>query len=735
MDRTQGAKNVGLSLPKLVLKADFTKVVALAASGDIKQLKAAIDSSIARSQAALHPFTTAAQSKDDPPPIALCMPVVQATWAGHASVVGYFVTSFSDVVEKEGETSFHPKPFAHCCEVTPNNHTHRHGPYLASHVAACLGNEDILHLWGDSCVCWRDDLGRTPLHWAAFFCRESIVRYLLSVGAPVNATNNMGVTPLVDCLEALKNRSEAVLETFILLLENGAEVGHSCSSVGTEIAITVWKYLSIDELSMLLAFLVQAKDEAMVSIGKFFQLVCSGIHAEPADKSDPSPVNSFCDYLLLVALFSGDLDQVRASWECALSVRADHGANVSFLPPIEVYENRKEVSSWEEAELILSQTQLTSNLTEVLYQYGIMVERVLGSDNPYLIELLCNTCTRTSITLGLEHAHPSKAVEHIFSRGIELLKLFLTSGKQESYSFHLESPVGYFDMLVEKSIVPNYAVPLKLLIDTLVIMRKTKIFPSENNCELENVCKCIIFFTFMALNMLCRMAYIAHKERGTSSVTLPHEIDEFGQRLLQMSSPVFCYFAFFSKMPSWLKDKTEELDYVEFIVECFKSWAVRSGSLYALDLDGKMAIDHVIEDVFEDENFLHQPLLHLMLEHGSHPDAVNGSNSTPYETLQAQRLTCSDSIRWATSTVLYLNGAITKPCVTPPLSCLAARAVVKYRFPYRTAEHIPTNVVTFISMHDRNRPRDLFLCRDYWDPDVMEDDSNALLKVEFSVPL
>ena len=613
MDMTRGAKSVSLSLPKLVLKADFTKVVALAASGDIKQLKAAIDSSIARSQAALlHPLTTAERGKDDPPPIALCMPVVQATRAGHASVVGYFVTSFSDVVEKEGETSFHPKPFA-CCEVTPDNHTHRHGPYLASHIAASLGNEDILRLWGDSCVCWRDDLGRTPLHWAAFFGRESVVRYLLSVGAPVNATNNMGATPLLDCFEASKNRSETVLETFMLLLKSGAEF---------KIAIKVLKQLPIDQRSMLLAFVVQAEDVAVVSMRGLFQLLCIGAHVEHA-----------------------------------------------------------------------------------------------------------------SITLGLEHAHPSKAVEHMFTRGIELFKLFLTSGKQESYSFHLVSPVAYFDKLVEKGLAPNYAVPLKLLIDTLVIMRKTKIFPSENNCELKNVCKCIIFFTFMALNMLCRMAYIAHKEHSNSSVTLPHEIDEFGRRLLQMTSPLFCYFAFFSKMPSWLKDKTEELDYYEFIAECFKSWAIHSGSLYDLDLDGKMAIDFVIEGVFEDEDFLRQPLLHLMLEHGSHPDAVNGSNSTPYETLQAQRLTCSDSVYWATSTVLYLNGAITKPCITPPLSCLAARAVVKYRFPYRTAEHIPTNIVTFISMHDRNRPRDLFLCRDYWDPDDMEDDSNALLKVEFSVPL
>ena len=46
MDTTRQAKDVSLSLPKLVLKADFSKIVALAASGDIKQLKAAINSSL-----------------------------------------------------------------------------------------------------------------------------------------------------------------------------------------------------------------------------------------------------------------------------------------------------------------------------------------------------------------------------------------------------------------------------------------------------------------------------------------------------------------------------------------------------------------------------------------------------------------------------------------------------------------------------------------------------------------
>ena len=121
----------------------------------------------------------------------------------------------------------------------------------------------------------------------------------------------------------------------------------------------------------------------------------------------------------------------------------------------------------EEAEFILSQAQLTSDLTEVLYQYGIMAERMLGSDNPYFIELLC-----MSITFDLEQAHPSKAVVHMFPCGIELFNLFLISGKQESYSFELVSPVRYFDKLMEKGLASFL---LKLLTDTLKLLRKTEI--------------------------------------------------------------------------------------------------------------------------------------------------------------------------------------------------------------------------------------------------------------------
>ena len=155
------------------------------------------------------------------------MPVVQATWAGHTSVVAYSVASFSDIVQGEDEESLHPR-FSNlfCCRENFESHTHRHGPYIASHIAASLGYDAILRVWGDSCAEWLDDLpGRTPLHWAAYYGRDNVVRYLLSVGAVANATNNYGITPLLDWITGFEKSDS--LETLCFSWE--AELKSSTS--------------------------------------------------------------------------------------------------------------------------------------------------------------------------------------------------------------------------------------------------------------------------------------------------------------------------------------------------------------------------------------------------------------------------------------------------------------------------------------------------------------------------
>ena len=709
-EKTEVAMGKVSSLPKLVVGTDFDRVVRLAASGDLERLKATIDSSLKRSRAKLH---TPAESKDDPPSITLCMPVVQATWGGHTPVVSYLVANFSDVVQNEDEESLPLPPYflldekLWCCEEDSGSHTHRHGPYIASHIAASVGSVDILRLWGNLCVGWRDDLGRTPLHWAAFYDQNEAVQYLLSVGALASATTDCGVTPLLDCIMGLESRREVHFEVFMNLLRSGGEMEHSYASD----IIDILQYTSAEEKAALLTIFLQAKGETMVLLGKMFQLVCIASHNRTVAKEDLNPIRSFIDGLCLLSCFCEDLSWLKAIWERIFQVGSEHNITVSYLPPIQVYEGRTEVTSWKEADLMLSQA--SSDPSEVIYQCGIMLESVLGYDSPYLIETLCNA--PATPTLGQDQ--PSKALVHLFSRGIKLLNQYLNSNKP---FLDLSSPVNYFDDLVRSGHTLNLALPLQLLLETLVLlqdqMKQLEVirthFPSYEQKKLEEWKKSP---SFIAFDLLCRMAYIAHKKDGSSSRMLPHQIDEFGQRLLQLSPNIDIYHRISSTIPPWIEED-DKRDYDEFVSECFKSWVESSGALYALDSDGKLPIDQLIETMFsyripfyKDDyvySSVHQSLIDVVLEYGTHPDAVNSSNMTPFESLHSgQLLEASEG-----STKAAVKDAITKPSV-PPLECLTARALVGYQFPYQTlaaSDYLPYHLLQFISIHDPKRSKNVF---------------------------
>ena len=187
-------------------------------------------------------------------------------------------------------------------------------------------------------------------------------------------------------------------------------------------------------------------------------------------------------------------------------------------------------------------------------------------------------------------------------------------------------------------------------------------------------------------------------------------------------------------MPSWITEEGEKQLYIEFITECFKSWVIHSGSLYTLDMEGKMAIDLIIENVFDYDYMVYQPLLDLVLEHGSHPDAVNSSNFTPFETLHFnQQSEYSESYEGPTRNKASIRDALVMPPRVLPLSCLVAHAVVEYGFPYQATGYLPHHLASFISIHDHERQIASFISHDF--EDYNELGVNTELKVEFDVPL
>ena len=73
----------------------------------------------------------------------------------------------------------------------------------------------------DSLDTRRNQNGRLPLNWAAFYNRAAAVRLLIEKGAPLEAENRTGFTPLHHAAEA------GSLEAARLLLAYGADPKHA----------------------------------------------------------------------------------------------------------------------------------------------------------------------------------------------------------------------------------------------------------------------------------------------------------------------------------------------------------------------------------------------------------------------------------------------------------------------------------------------------------------------------
>ena len=371
-------------------------------------------------------------------------------------------------------------------------------------------------------------------------------------------------------------------------------------------------------------------------------------------------------------------------------------AIMSYLPHIQFYAHVREAVSWEEADVILTHAELTSDPTDVIYQAAIMLERVLGSDNLYTIELLCNGWN----TLGLKQARNSLAVAGLFSRGIHLFNSYLQIDIPEErrviYIFRLTPPVIFFDKLVANDFTPDFSIPLSLLLEMLVIFCKADC--KKTTADVKRMNDMVVFTeypVYVGFDLLCRLAYLTHREQDDASETLPHQIYNFGRNLLQMVPPLNLYLSIKQRSPTWLRDECERTQYFNIIFQCYRLWVIDSGSLYTLDEKGSMPINCVIKHMFVYKYILDQPLLDFVLNHAIHCDAVDQDNKTPYEFLQACRDPPKDyrededeyEVELRTQ-ILSICEVITQPPHLPPLACLAAHATIRYRFPYGKVKYI-----------------------------------------------
>ena len=703
------------NLPKLIIQNRRVDLTRDAERGNLRSLKATVQKALTHSEAFLLQGDATDISKGGELPIARCWAVVRAAVGGHTDVIRYFVENFSDIVSSGTQEAClpgkAPQHLPNCCVqgTRGDQACHRHSPPpIALHWAASTGNADAIKilLGAGASVDWSDELGRTPLHWAAYFRREKAVKCLLSHGARVNATTKHGVTPLMECLKGVPFRSQ--VETVHCLVQSGVDI--CVLTAEGETVFHVIAALEWEESRRLLPMLVHSNPQKAlplllgVPFVARYTLLPALLFAVQEDKVElvEHAVSHFkcdpvlhADALLGLSTRSLEVNRIQKLWERAFRIRCDNKISVEILPRIGTYENREEVTSWEQAKELLgdqpggSVTDIARN--ELLYQLAILQERIFGLGNPHVIEFLWSRSSHLCYGGNL------RASEHFYLRGLELLLICLSSRR---YSVDLcvstSQPLSEISFMIRCSYIPKFARYVRLYLDALLLISEVASKGNDSQFQREQLAEFCNYLAQTAFLVLCTWAYYSHKHyTSEENESVQLEIAEFGQQLLERASFILCYSLLDvgTKTTEWVK-ASERVQYKDFILEALLSWAKLAHAFDAMDSNGQRPLHLLLTSMNPDSM-----LLKLLLENGAHIDAVNLSQKRAIGVFH-------DHVRPSSLPDM-------EPLLTPPnllsLSCLAARAVVAMGIPYQAVDSTPPRIKKLVCLHDPNADRGQFV--------------------------
>ena len=698
--------------PKLVLHNNRVNLTVHAERGNLRSLRATIQKALASSEAfLLHSDGSDVERNNGQLPIAQCWAVVRATVGGHTEVVRYFVENFSDIVYAgspvEPFLRAKPKEPPNCCK--QGKAWHRHSPPpIALHWAASTGNIDIMKILigAGASVEWRDELERTPLHWAAYFRRDKAVKYLLSFGAQVNVFNIHGITPLMDCLKGVPFHSQ--LETVQLLTGKGANI-----AISTADGATVFHVISVlpsEESCKLLSMLVHCdRQRALLllfdtPVTVRYALLPALLYAAQENRRefvgyvvghfDCSPALQ-ADALLGLSTHCTEVEQIRKLWTQAFRIREERNVKVAFLPPTEAYGNRTEVASWQEAKQLLDVRQGGSitdlGREDLHYQLAIMQERIFNLGNPHVVEFLW-TCAST-----LCYSGQFQSSERFYLRGLELLLVCLSSKRYAiDLSVSTNQPQSEVSYMIRCDHVPKFSRYVRLYLDALFLIGEVSGGESDSQFRRERLAEFCNYLAKTAFLVLCTWAYFTNKNCSpVEKEPVQSEIADLGQQLLKRASFVLCYslVEVCTKTTEWIRTD-ERHEYKIFIQKALLSWTKLAHAFDAMDLNGQRPLHLLFVGTNPDCD-----LLKLLLDNGAHIDAVNSSQKRAIGVFRDyQRPSSLPNV---------------EPLLASPkplsLACLAAKTVVSAGVPYQCMENVSPRVKRLASLHDPSAPRGQFV--------------------------
>lgn len=523
----------------------------------------------------------------------------------------------------------------------------------------------------------QDCCGRTPLMSA--LSSPAIVRYLITVGADINHRDRNGICPL----SLLVSSTNPCKETLLILIKAGADL-LLVDMFGRSILYHALVGSNKEIINILLEacpFLPNSRVGQFTFAGKpllaQWQIVGTVNMSVKYVLKLPDSLKLSVEYLNAVTFSDSDANEenlkvAHAQLKMVLTDKEKLDVTIDYPLPLSIYNNRKEVQTVEELEKISPDDENRGEFYfEMAFQCLLIAERILGHASynsigflHFIIEDLMRGSSKTRTDVSL----PS-----LWGQFIQMLAHHVEQTKASRLiKTHLLYAVSNVkNITFEDGETKKYQ---NLLLQALVTFYRNLIFFHHHEGE-ENIFE---YNYHMASDFL---KYLLDFGDSSQVSTFLDELPEHpaGMRLIELVLKIN------SNRDSNNIDKCLEMGGAKLLN--VPDYCLGQSLLHKYDLLNPTCREMIVK----------------LIMYGAHPDIVDKGGFTAWAkmknpTWKRRRMLQNQENSNAKEHDLNLQTILNKPS---SLYCLAANALISFKFPYRALD-LPQHVISFISMHDKD---------------------------------
>lgn len=658
---------------------EFDKICALSKDGKVEEFSRYVREILRVRNGHVGPKTFCPDPKLQKP-----APFVLAAQYGRKGVVEYILSKFGGVIDIDHSAtivSITTKKKVHCATALWAASTGGHLEIVKILVArGAEVNKSTLTL-------------STPLRGASFHGHLDVMEFLLNNGAEINTPNCIGQSPL--CIAAMRGQMSAVR----YLVEKGADLNQTTINgysvvhlAATKGRIDIVNYFLSVGLSPMFAVASPTKDSYIPC--PLFLAASTGQRrmVEELIEQPSCPPSCKADALLLLGATRCEISTrgftmtVQDMWTKGLNTKEESNVQTEFLPPIESYGNRVELSTLEELHKLLNNPGF---LHEVYFQCLIIRERCMGYGDQGLVYFL--------IRRGMFFCNNRiyREAEQLWFRAMEMeIKACEVEirharyGHSEGLQRDLEKDLSQYAYgvwhMVQDKYHPEFRRYVNFGFKELEILELLK----ERS---ENVL--LIDFTVILGVMLYIFASWIYFDKVVCEEELPegslcsHKCEELGRQFVKkylyaLEGSTLLHYALTNfTILEEDEDVYDKYPNMAPVVEAILQWGADE-AINALDSRGRRPIHAAVEQANQFEDLDVQELVSPLIAGGAHLDAVDSKGQT------ALSVCDSDVAR----VVIHSSGPLL-------LSCQAASRIILEQIPYE-AFKLPLHIVELIRLHD-----------------------------------